>query len=475
MRVSLAYLVINSPQDTGYNYGLGYVAAVLRQGGHDVDYTTLTDARDVQAFCEHVGRRRPGIVGLSATTAQFGYANEIARAVKTRCDGLVVCGGVHPTLRPTCLVEADGLDAIARGEGEYTMLALADALERGDEIDSIAGLWLRRDGAIVENPTRPFIEDLNGLPLPDKACLDYQSVIDRAGGVNRFVFSRGCTFRCTYCSNRALSAVGQGRYFRQQSPARAIDEIRRDRERFRFSRIVIDDDTITLRKDWFYAFFERYRREFDVPFGCNLRVGTVDEEMVRLLAEAGCDTVAIGVEHGNETFRRTVLKRPMTNRQIVETFEWCHRHGLATFGQAIVGFPYEDERLFLDTVRLCRRLSIRNPISIFQPYPATELGEVCARSGWLPAKASFRERKEAVIDFPGFSREQIQRCADVFPVVTQHRWIPLSVPLSWTLRGYRAVNLGVYLTRRLLERVGEIGRTLLTRTLRYTARVPRTE
>lgn len=455
MKISLAYLVIDSPLDTGYGYGLGYVASVLKKGGHDVDYTALTSGRDVETFRDHVGRRRPGIVGLSATTAQFGHVDGIARAVKGVSDALVVCGGVHPTLKPECIRQADALDAIVRGEGEYAMLELADALERGTDVRSIANVWLRDGDAMIENAPRPFIDDLDALPFPDKTCLDYQAVIDRAGGDNRFVFSRGCTFGCSYCSNRALSRVCEGRYFRQHSPARAIEEIRRDHERYRFSRIVLDDDTITLNRDWFYAFFEGYRREFDTPFVCNVRIGTVDEDMIKLLADAGCTMVAMGVEHGNEEFRRIVLKRSMSDEQIVEAFDLCHRHGMRTYGQAIVGFPFETRKLFLDTVRLCRRISIRNPISIFNPYPATELGQVCERNGWLPSSASFPERRRAVIDFPGFTAKQIQACADAFPILTQSAWIPLWFPLTWTLRGWRAVDLCRYVVKRAVQRIAE--------------------
>jgi len=468
MKLSLGYLAINSPQDVGYSYGLGYVAAALREAGHEVDYWPLTDDRDVVGFLEDLRRRRPDILGLSATTAQFAHVGEIARAAKQACDCFVVCGGVHPTLAPTCIHQVDAVDAIVRGEGEGAMVELAAAIETGAEPGAIAGVWSRRSGAIIENPTRPFIEDLDALPFPDKTCVSYQSIIDRAGGVNRFVFSRGCTFNCTYCSNHALSKVCQGRYFRQQSPARAIAEIRRDRERFLFSRIVIDDDTITLNKAWFYDFFNRYRQEFDVPFGCNVRVGTVDQDMIQLLAEAGCRTVAIGVEHGNEAFRRNALNRPMANREIVNVFDLCHRYGLKTFGQAIVGFPYENRRLFLDTVRLCRRLSIRNPISIFQPYPGTALGETCRQNGWLPSKTVFRERREAVISYPDFSKEEIQLCADVFPVLTQSKWIPLWIPLAWTLRAWRAADLCRYVVRRSFERAAAVGRSLR----RWVAHLP---
>jgi anaerobic magnesium-protoporphyrin IX monomethyl ester cyclase len=449
MKIFLAYLVVDSPQDTGYNYGAGYVAAVLKGGGHDVRYSVLNTQEDIATFCGRVRDERPGIVGLSSTTAQFPYAQQVARTLRRTTDSLLVCGGVHPTLKPACLEETPELHAIVRGEGEHSLLELADAMEAGQDCRSIDNLWLRDGDGIIRNPQRPFIHDLDSLPFPDKTSLDYQAMIDRAGGANRFIFSRGCTFRCTYCSNQALSELGEGTYFRQETPERALEDIRRDAERFRFTRIVFDDDTISLKKEWFHDFFNGYRREFKYPFVCNIRVGTVDADMLELLKEAGATTVAVGVEHGNEAFRRTTLKRPMANRQIVDTFDLCHRLGLNTYGQVIVGFPHETRKLFLDTVRLCRRLSIRNPASIFQPYPGTELGRICEENGWKPARSVFRERREAVISYPGFSREEIQLCADAFPVLTQIGWIPLWIPLGWTLRLWRLVDLCHYLGKRI--------------------------
>ncbi len=452
MKVSLAYLVIDSPQDTGYNYGLGYVAAVLKEAGHQVEYAVLNTPDDVTRFIGQAERFRPGIVGLSSTTAQFPHVQSIAHAIKQRWTCFIVCGGVHPTLKPECLHEAPALDAIVRGEGEYPLLELAQALEQGVDYRSIENVWSRDGGAVIETPMRPFLADISALPYPDKTSLDYQSVIDRAGGANRFIFSRGCTFGCTYCSNRALSQLSEGPYFRQESPARAIEYIRRDREWFRFSRIIFDDDTISLNKAWFSEFFERYRREFRYPFTCNIRVDTVDEDMLRLLKAAGATMVAVGVEHGNEEFRRTVLKRFMANQDIIRTFDMCHRLGLQTYGQVIVGFPHETRKLFLDTVRLCRRLSVRNPVSIFQPYPGTELGQVCQTSGVLPSKAVFRERREAVISYPAFSRDDIQLCATAFPILAQIKWIPLVIPLSWTVRVWQVVNVSLYLAKRLIQK-----------------------
>jgi radical SAM superfamily enzyme YgiQ (UPF0313 family) len=288
---------------------------------------------------------------------------------------------------------------------------------------------------------RPLIKNLDELPFPDKESLDYQRVIDDARGLNRFIFSRGCTFECSYCSNKALSDLykGRGPYFRSESPERAIEEISSDEKRFKFSEICFDDDTISLNRKWFCEFFNLYRKNFKYPFLCNIRPAAIDEEMIRLLKDSGIKKAIVGVEHGNEAFRKTVLKRNMTNAQIAETFKLFKRYGIDYVGQIMVGFPFESKRLFLDTVRLCRELDIQpsNNLSVFYPYPGTELGEICRKNNWLPDKRYYRERSEALISYPTFNRAQIRLCARVFPILLRHKNISLKIPMGLVRYSYK--------------------------------------
>lgn len=430
MKIFLVYIVIDSPQNNGYQCGVGYIAAVLKQEGHDVRYFHLQSMTDVGSLYERVLSEEPGLIGFSVTSSQFCYLRDIVRNMPKRTRPLLIAGGTHPTLCPDCLSEVPELDGIVRGEGEYPMAELARAMEAGRDYTGIKSFWFKKGGAIVKNEMRPIIQDLDQLPFPDKSVLDYQKLLDQFGGRNRFIFSRGCPLHCTYCSNKVLSDLYGHGYVRHRSPQKAIEEIRRDVERYTFKLVTIDDDMVTINKKWFYEFFTLYPKEFTLPFDCNIRPGMVDEDMVVTLKKAGCAYAYIGVEQGNDAFRRRVLNRHMTNEQIIHTFELFKKHGIQPFAHVMVGLPYETKELFWDTVRLFRRLGIRsNDISIFTPYPGTELWELCQTNGWMPDRTGFRERHEAVVSYPAFTKREIQQCHDLFPILLRHRFLP-----AWLMR-----------------------------------------
>lgn len=434
MNIFLIYLAINSPLDTGYSYGLGYISSVLKQERHNVDYIVLKNKKDILEMHKRIKQKRPKIIGFSTTTTQFKYLKDITKEIKNNSDAFLVCGGIHTTLKPDCILEINELDAIVRGEGEYPMLELANALEKNIDYSQIKNIWFKGKRGIIKNDIRTLIKDINKLPFPDKNSLNYQKVIDDDNGKNRFIFSRGCTFKCSYCSNKSLlNLYGEG-YFRILTPQRAIEEISLNEERYKFNYIIFDDDTINLNKNWFYEFFTLYKNKFKYPFMCNVRPGTVNSDMVKLLKEAGIEMVTMGVEHGNHEFRKTVLKRNLSNKQIIKDFELFDDYGIKMkWAHIMTGLPFENKKLFFDSVKLCRKLRIlpNNSIYIFQPYPGTELYDICEKNNWLPDKDSFREREEAVISYPGFNKEEIQLCHDSFNFLINHKYIPLYLPLKW--------------------------------------------
>lgn len=445
MLIYLVYLLIDSHFTHGYNYGLGYIASVLKKNGYDVKYIPLWNQNDVLNFYSDIKHEKPAIVAFSATSSQFPYLRLISNSIKSFSKTFQVCGGTHVTLRPDSIQEIQSLDAIVIGEGEFPMLDLANAIANGKNFYNIKNFWFRKENDIIRNSIRPLIEDLNLLPFPDKSSLDYQKLIDISGGKNRFIFSRGCTFKCSYCSNHALKDVypNKNKYYRFIEPELAIEQIRRDEQKYNFNYIVFDDDTISLNKKWFFNFFELYRQNFTYPFRCNLRVETVNEDVIKLLKEANGQGIGIGLEHGNEEFRKNTLARRMKNSEIKRVFELCDKYELSHDDFMMVGFPGEDINLYFDTVRLSREVGANGRTSIFQPYPSTILADVCETNNWLPKKEIFKERKEAVIDFPNFSKEEIQLCANLFPLLNQNKFIPLInsliyLKILWFI--YRANN-----------------------------------
>jgi radical SAM superfamily enzyme YgiQ (UPF0313 family) len=444
MKVFLVYLTINTQQNIGYNYGLGYISSVLKQANHAVSYIILKENKDIFYLFERVKNEEPEIIAFSVTTCQFVYLQLITKILKRISNSFIVAGGIHPTSKPECILEAPHVDAIVRGEGEYSMIELTQMLESKLNHYDIKNFWFRNNNEIIKNETRPLISDLDILPFPDKSSFNYQEEIidkgyyrrEKGDKCNSFMFSRGCLFKCTYCANEALSDLYGNGFFRQRSPHKAIEEIELDRKKYIFNILNFDDDSISLNKKWFYEFLTLYKKNFNFPFMCNVRVGTVDSDMVRLLKEAGCFEITMGIEHGNEEFRKTILNRKMSNKQIIDTFRLCERYGINTCGQIMLGFPFENKKLYLDTVKLCRKIrkSMQNYNRyIFYPYPGTKLGKTLEDNDWLPDKKYYRERAEASISYPSFTKEEIRLCYSALPILLDYRFIPLFLPLKWSI------------------------------------------
>lgn len=427
MQIYLVYLLIDSHFTHGYNYGIGYIASVLKHAGYKVKYIPIWNQQDLIKLYDDIINDQPEIIAFSATSSQFPHLKAITKSIKKISDAYLVCGGTHPTLNPESLSEISDLDAIIIGEGEYPLLELADSIKNKLCKSDIKSIWFKSENGIIKNSVRPLIENLNSLPFPDKDSLDYQNVIDISKGTNRFIFSRGCTFKCSYCSNHALSDIypNKKNYYRYLDPEIAIEQIREDHKKYKFDYIIFDDDTISLNKKWFFKFFELYKKNFNYPFRCNLRVETVNEEVVKVLKEANAKNIGIGLEHGNEEFRKNVLNRHMSNDDIKEVFALCDKYEITHEDFLMIGFPNETRKLFFDTVKLSREVSANGRPSIFQPYPATALAEICESNNWMPDKEIFKERRESVIDFPTFKKDDIQLCADLFRFLNRYKSIPL--------------------------------------------------
>lgn len=415
MKVLFVYPDINVRGGArSFHFGIGMMSAVLKSRGHQTRLAYLFGRRDTSSLTGAVAGWQPDIVAFSAVSPQYGEVRRLFTLLKP-FTAFTILGGQHATLAPECLEEIEGLNAICVGEGEYPMLELADALARGGSADAIQNLWVKKpNGKIVRNPARPFIDDLDSLPFPDRELFDYQRIVDSDFNTALFMFSRGCPYDCTFCSNHALRQKQPGRYVRFRSVESALSEIRAVTDRYRVKTLYFNDDCFTAQKSFLDGFCSRYPLEFKLPFDINARPETLDDDVCRQLKEAGCRRVSIGIESGSEQFRREVLGRRQTNERIIEAFAACRRAGLKTKSFNIVGFPHETPAIFQETVNLNRRIQPDSVIlGVFEPYPGTKLAEVCRQEGYLSANnagACFVGRRDTVLNMPQFPREAILKC-----------------------------------------------------------------
>lgn len=412
MRVLFIYSDINVKGGArSYHFGIGILSAILKQKGHETMLHYMYDSFDLEGMLKKIKEFKPGLIAATSDSTQFKYIQRIFREIKP-LNIFTLCGGPHVSLAPRSLEETEGLNAICRGEGEGALLELVVALESGKDYRNIQNLCVKDDGVITDNPMRRFVEDLDSLPLCDREVFDYQSIIDSDYDRAVFMFSRGCPYQCTYCSNHALRALQEGKYVRFRSVESSIAEIKSVLSRYSAKSLFLADDVFTLKKDFVEEFCERFKKEIKLPFEVTTRVETASEDMFRWLKEAGCVRVAMGIESGNEWLRENVLNRKMKNEQIVRAFKLAREAGIKTKSYNIVGFPCETEEMFEDTVKINTEINPDSHVCyIFNPYPGTKLYEYCREHNLFAENTGdeFVSRTDTPLKLPSFSREKIRK------------------------------------------------------------------
>ena len=396
-----------------YSEGLASLSAVLKQGGHSVELYHLTYMPAKAEFIDRVKGYDPGIIGISIRTNALGFAAEMAAWLDEEMpDVYVMAGMYHPSLAPEETICLRGIDAICLGEGEYVCLDFVDFFAKSGEPDINAdSFWVKdRDGVIHKNPIRPFVADLDTLPFPDIDIFDYRNLRSNAQqNTAEVIVSRGCIFSCTYCANAQLRNIypDKTHYARFRSPENAIRLLERVLEKDpNIECFSFNDAILNVFADWFYAFTALYKRRIKKKYVCNLRIDLLDEKMINELADSGCYLVTIGLEIGNEEYRKKYLNRVMKNDHIVEVSHMLKSAGIIVNAYNIIGLPYETLALSLETVKLNAQMHTDNVIiSMFQPFPSTRLREIAEEAGFLDPDVSPNDPVQ--LRMPGYSRSDM--------------------------------------------------------------------
>ena len=322
----------------------------------------------------------PGVIGLSAKTQNFPSAMKVARIAKEHNPNtLVVLGGPHATLSTSDALDCPDIDVAVLGEGEMTLVELLKAWESGAPLSEVAGLAYRQDERKVFTPTRTNMADLDVLPFPAEAAprvlRDYESYPAEAFG---YVFSaRGCPYACTFCESKAIWTQKT----RWRSPENVVAELKLLMERgVRY--VYFDDDTFGIHPRYIERLCGLIETECpSLKWGCEMTVGVVKERSVESMRRAGCVRVNIGIESGNNQILRSV-KKGHTIEKAYPAVDLCRRKGIEVGAFFMIGFPEETEETLQDTLAAIKRINADTiMLSIFTPYPGSELFQVCKELG----------------------------------------------------------------------------------------------
>jgi len=449
--------------------GVEYLAAAVRWGGHAprllfdprlFDDPFIRVPALARAFDRSVELPRraaelaPGLICFSVVAADYAWALRVAGAVKAATGAPVVFGGVHPSAAPGAVLENPQVDYVVVGEGEAALVELADALAAGGDPAGIPNLCLRADGAVVRNPPRPLLRDLDTLPFPDKA-LFYGEAPFMA---RHYTLStrRGCAARCSYCHNSMWPRIygGQEQGVRLRSVDSVLQELSLALTRQRFSRVRINDDLFSHDTDWLVRFCRRYRREIGKPFMCSCAPDGLTRAVAAELKAAGCFQVCLGVQSPDARVRQEQFCRHTPQQQVVEALAALREVRLRSTVDNILGYPGQGARAAEDLARFYLDNPVYGRYTIFWliHYPGTALTEAAVARGELtPAQAARLERapEDRANTLTGAAEDaQDRRRQHLLLVLAQLLPRPAA---RWLLRRGRINRLPTALSPALLE------------------------
>ena len=337
--------------------GVLSLAAVLEERGlhpevvdlnrlyYDFRRNNESNESDFSRFATSYFREREfDFVGFGSVCSSYPVTLRIACEVKRQQPASIVAfGGPQASAVDVATLEAYApIDLVVRGEAEQTLPQLLDALAQGRLPDNVPGITFRRDGKIVRNPDAEGITDLDTLPFPAFHLLPDM-------GTCRFMpleLGRGCPFACTFCSTNDFFR----RRFRLKSPARMLEEMRRVKATYGIDTFELVHDMFTVDRKRVAAFCEALLASSDrFYWGCSARTDCIDEELIELMASAGCRGVFFGIETGSARMQKVIDKR-LDLKDSAARVRSCSKSKIKTAVSLIVGFPEETKDDLRSTV-----------------------------------------------------------------------------------------------------------------------------
>jgi len=390
-----------------------FLATSLRQGGVEVEILDLLSTRySVQKIEQRLARFQPDIIGATSVTLNFPVAKKTLQHCKALLpQATVIMGGPHATFTAEETLQSfPELDIIVRGEGEETLRELALALEEEWSLEKVKGLTFRRDGMILQTEDRPFIQNLDLLPLPDRTLFPISRYLAMRVPAS-ILSSRGCPMDCSFCVGYRMT----GRQGRFRNPLRVVDEIA-SAHRLGFEEICIDDDLFTRNRQHVSAICDEIcRRGLKLKMYIFARVDTVDPPLLRKLKEAGCAMICFGLESGNQKILDRANKRT-TVQKARQAVALAKEAGISSLGSFILGLPGETRETMEETISFARSLDIPHGFHLLSPFPGTRIRERAAEYGIkiLTDDWSLYDADHAVTETPDLSAAEVESFARTF-------------------------------------------------------------
>jgi len=364
---------------------------------------------------------RPHIIGLSVVEPTYELGINLLKKVQDLKIPTLV-GGVFAIFSPDYVIDNDAVDMVCIGEGEKAIVDLCEKMARGEDYSHVENIWLKRDGEIIRN--KKSLMKVDELPRLDFSIYNpkrvYRPMSGRLYRMSPVEFSRGCVYECTYCSAPAFAEIfkKEGKWLRHKPVDKIMDEIKSYITEYDIQYFYFVSETFLAMPDAKFRDFCNNYSKIGVPFWFNTRAETITEDKIKILEDINCHRMSIGVECGNEDYRKKMLKRRMGNSQIAAKCAMVSKSSIQLSINNIIGFPDETREMMFDTIYLNREIDADNyTCSIFQPYRGTWLYNYCVDKGYYNAdNLAIDLTVSSTLKQPHITGDEIRGLARVFPL-----------------------------------------------------------
>jgi len=412
---------------TRATHGIMYLSAIAKNGGHQV----ITSDLNMDNLFSDTESFKPDIIAYSVMSCNYPPVQTINSKLKENFDFLSVFGGPHATYFPE-IINNDGVDAVCRGEGELAFSDFLKRYEKRNNYEKTKNFWVKKDGNVYKNPIRPLIKEIDSLPFPDHG-LFYDRFWDlRENPVKVFHSSRGCPLNCAYCHNEAFKKMykGLGAIVRMRSVENLLDEIELVYTRYPLQFVRFFSDILYLKESWLFEFSKEYPKRIGLPFWCLITPHQVNSRSVELLKKAGCWSIGIGIEAGDEQIRRNILNRPVSDKIIHAALGHLTDAGIKILTYNILGIPgsnFENDLKFLD---FNMPYHVTYPMAtVLTPFPGTKVFEEAEKRNLIPENyISYDNSMMRVSPMNIKDREKVEKLQKLIAVTVRFQFLRPILP-----------------------------------------------
>jgi anaerobic magnesium-protoporphyrin IX monomethyl ester cyclase len=400
-------LEIEPNYDYSFPIGLAYIFSVVKKEKYDVDCINLNHIKGTseQILFKKLNQTKYDVVMTGGNTLIYNSLKAISKTVKTHITKpLLIIGGPVITSEPQLMVDSLKPDYAVIGEGEITIVELLNSIKKNKSPEKVKGLVFRdNSGKFIITPSRDFIKNIEKIPEPDFDSFEFNKQLDNMY-TNTFYFhhcldnprtypllgARGCPFSCSFCWHHMK--------YRKRSIKDIMKELEKNIPKYRINNIVVYDDCFSATKDRVYDFCKgitelQKKINWPIKWTCQLMVSSVDSDLLKVMKQAGCESISYGFESYHPDVLRS-MKKPITPEQINKALHATLKAKIAVQAHFILGDIAETLETSKTTINYWKNVCKGQVgLGFVQPYPGSDLYKHCIKNKIIKDKLYYIENE----------------------------------------------------------------------------------